>query len=80
MLCVQETYIFTAYTGLGLGQYWLTTLRTSHQSVGMGGMCPMVLKEAVDIVAKSLSIVFENSWCSGEDPTDWENETWLQFL
>lgn len=33
-----------------------------------------VLKELADIIAKSVSMVLENSWCSAEDPSDWEKD------
>lgn len=39
-----------------------------------------ILKELADVIAKSLSMVFENSWCSGEDPIDWEKGNCILFL
>ena len=41
---------------------------------------PRVLKEMADVVAKLPSIIFENSWLSGEVPSDWKRETFLPFL
>jgi len=35
-------------------------------------MHPTVLMELDDVVAKTLSVIFENSWQSGEIPGDWK--------
>jgi len=43
----------------------------AHKSMGPHEVHPWILKELVDEVAKSLSTTFENSWQSGEVPTDY---------
>ncbi|KFQ41733.1 LINE-1 reverse transcriptase, partial [Nestor notabilis] len=43
-----------------------------HKSMGPDEIHPQVLKELADEVAWPLSIIFKNSWQSGEVPDDWK--------
>ncbi|KFP33053.1 RNA-directed DNA polymerase from mobile element jockey, partial [Colius striatus] len=48
----------------------LSKLNT-HKSMGPEGMHPRVLREVAQVVARQLSIIFEQSWRTGEVPEDW---------
>ena len=43
----------------------------AHKSVGLDGLHPRVLNELVDVLAKSLSMIYLKSWLTGEVPLDW---------
>ncbi|KFW05944.1 hypothetical protein N326_05529, partial [Eurypyga helias] len=43
-----------------------------HKSMGPDEIHLRVLKELVDEVAKTLSVIFQKSWWSGEVPADWK--------
>jgi len=43
----------------------------THKSMGPGGIHPRVLKELPDVPTKPLSIIYQQSWLTGEVPDKW---------
>ncbi|KAK4806205.1 hypothetical protein QYF61_001128 [Mycteria americana] len=43
----------------------------THKSMGPDGIHPRVLKELADVLTKPLSIIYQQSWLTGEVPADW---------
>ncbi|GAB0208059.1 mitochondrial enolase superfamily member 1 [Grus japonensis] len=43
----------------------------THKSMGPDGIHPRVLRELVEELAKPLSIIYQQSWLTGEVPDDW---------
>ncbi|KFQ36274.1 hypothetical protein N332_00979, partial [Mesitornis unicolor] len=42
-----------------------------HKSMGPDGIHPRVLRELAEVLAKPLSIIYQQSWLTGEVPVDW---------
>ncbi|KAK4828627.1 hypothetical protein QYF61_000275 [Mycteria americana] len=43
----------------------------THKSMGPDGIHPRVLRELVEVLTKPLSILYQQSWLTGEVPVDW---------
>jgi len=43
----------------------------THKSMGPYGIHPRVMRELVEVLTKALSIVYQQSWLTGEVPADW---------
>ncbi|KAK4810732.1 hypothetical protein QYF61_007706 [Mycteria americana] len=43
----------------------------THKSMGLDGIHPRVLRELAEELAKPLSIIYQQSWLTGEVPDDW---------
>ncbi|NXM92890.1 LORF2 protein, partial [Sylvia borin] len=44
----------------------------THKSMGPDGIHPRVMRELADELAKPLSIIYQQSWLTGEVPEDWK--------
>ncbi|KAK4817476.1 hypothetical protein QYF61_015810 [Mycteria americana] len=44
----------------------------THESMGPDEIHPRVLKEVVEVLTKPLSIIYQQSWLTGEVPADWK--------
>ncbi|KFQ35423.1 hypothetical protein N332_01631, partial [Mesitornis unicolor] len=42
-----------------------------HKSMGPDGIQPRVLRKLAEVLAKPLSIIYQQSWLTGEVPVDW---------
>ncbi|KAK4822322.1 hypothetical protein QYF61_013021 [Mycteria americana] len=45
----------------------------THRSMGPDGIHPRVLREVVEVLTKPLSIIYQQSWLTGEVPVDWRS-------
>ncbi|KAK4818517.1 hypothetical protein QYF61_014330 [Mycteria americana] len=43
----------------------------THKSMGPDGIHPRVLRELVEVLTQPLSILYQQSWLTGEVPVDW---------
>ncbi|GAB0179867.1 mitochondrial enolase superfamily member 1 [Grus japonensis] len=44
----------------------------AYKFMGLDGIQPRVLRELADVIVRPLSIIFQQSWESGEIPVDWK--------
>ncbi|KFQ85035.1 hypothetical protein N337_05384, partial [Phoenicopterus ruber ruber] len=44
----------------------------THKSMGPDGIHPRVLREMAQVLTKSLSTIYQQSWLTGEVPVDWK--------
>ncbi|KFQ30312.1 hypothetical protein N332_10395, partial [Mesitornis unicolor] len=42
-----------------------------HKCMGPDGIHPRVLRELAEVLTKPLSIIYQQSWLTGEVPVDW---------
>ena len=42
-----------------------------HKSIGLDGIHPRMLREQAEMIAKTLSIIYQHSWSTREVPEDW---------
>ncbi|KAK4819994.1 hypothetical protein QYF61_017373 [Mycteria americana] len=43
----------------------------THRSMGLDGIHPRVLRELAEVLTKTLSILYQQSWLTAEVPVDW---------
>ncbi|RMC06934.1 hypothetical protein DUI87_16385 [Hirundo rustica rustica] len=55
-----------------LGHILAETRINVHKSMGPDGIHPRVMRELADEVVKLLSIIYQQSWLTGEVPDDWK--------
>ncbi|KFP87968.1 hypothetical protein N311_07495, partial [Apaloderma vittatum] len=44
-----------------------------HKSMGPDGMHPRMLKELATVITKPLPTIYQQSWLTGEVPSDWKS-------
>ncbi|KAK4825531.1 LOW QUALITY PROTEIN: hypothetical protein QYF61_000108 [Mycteria americana] len=53
------------------GTYGFLGTKKPHKSMGPDEIHPRVLKELADVLTKPLSIIYQQTWLTGELPADW---------
>ncbi|GAB0185443.1 mitochondrial enolase superfamily member 1 [Grus japonensis] len=44
----------------------------THKSMGLGGIHTRILRELAEVLTKPPSIIYQQSWLTGEVPVDWK--------